>query len=71
MSGIIYHTCTVCGCEMYPKLGLKSNGDTITEFMMEPCKNCASKIEEAAKRGGVDAVANPQQPLVEIKGAIG
>jgi len=48
MSGTIYHTCSVCGSEMYPKIGGRSNGDTITEFVMVPCKICASEKEESA-----------------------
>ena len=54
MSGIIYHTCSVCGSEMYPQLGPKSNGDTITEFIIEPCKKC----KQSQRSNEVEPVKN-------------
>ena len=38
MSGTIFFKCKECGGELFSEYGNKSNGDTITEFIIPKCR---------------------------------
>ena len=46
MSGIIELKCKNCGSDLYADLGERTNGDTITEFIIPVC-SCAKRSDNS------------------------